>query len=651
MKVKRCNQSSKVTAADSDRRRRVSVPRAILRCLLLASLLMLLAGCSEITVISHDLTGTWKDTEGYMVSFDGASKMSESLYGSPLQYQMKGDDLVYSWPDGFIRSTPVSFSLDGTVQFHINGKDRTFRKSKEVIPFFQGGVDTIAKSETMLGKYSLLSNLGMTSTLRLFDNQRFSFMYAPTSADVDWSVSSDYVTLGLYADGGAENYLYLYSDNGSTCQVMRQSPEGDYLALLSLGGNLSSVQKTFSSPTDWRGYSIIGTLYDEQSNITFEFRDDSTAIKYLPDGSPITYAYYVDTEGLITLGCTEGVINKDYLWLDAERGMVYRVVYSKDSWTNYMAQLSLQTKQLLSSEPLGESISPSKILDMDRIVERGSKDVYLLCDVDVEYSPMFVYSISHDVNQAMTDFQNVQLQQTQLQSFNSTAQNLQENRNRRKEEFLANMSELAKQRAEEEERKKEVYVPVGGDTNSPSYSGYYSNITGENGRYTNSTVTPMQRPNADIDRPSGYIPENWQDDEERLKNAGPVQSNFGSSEPVPEESPRSVVDIMAEAGSVVQPINPPATSESVTIRYICNCRSCHQDSFPVAHGSTLLGLCDGDTWTSGSTIAIQEDNNLVIRLTDAKGDVPSNRIDVYIADHATVAELASGVKTVNRVSG
>lgn len=605
--------------------------------LLLLIPLYLLSGCKMSTVLSHDITGTWRDASGYTVRFAENGEFTESIYGVPLKYKLEDTALVYTWPDGYMRSTRVAFGIDGSIEFNINNSTRRFYSNNDVIQYFQSSPSKIEQGDILRDRYVLKGSSRVKSEIELYDSMRYRMTYR-----IEEDTEEVGQIIGLYADSGQGNYLYLYYEDGEKCDRFKESESGTYLATYPMQGSLFSVEKDFASPTVWRGYRITAQASDIVTGIQYEFNQDGTMLKYLPDGSRVNYSYFLDTEGLITLNCTDGILPKDIMWVDINAGIIYRVVYERSGWANYLADL---TRKTVGTE---ETINGVSVIDAGSIVPSSSDEVYLLCSPVLLEGKLIDLLAEQDIEKAIDECMILEQQTISIQELASRNAYLTEERQRKRAEFPEKMGELAKQRQEEEERKKQIVVPVtpSPGTGTSYYSGYYSEFNGEQGTYTPAIGSNVQGGITEVEEGTSSV----------TPPIGPITANFGDSDPVTEDEEPSVPNLSAVEqgalqGSVVQPIAPEPSDAEGYVQYICNCRSCHRDDFPVPHGTTMIAFGDASIWSAGSTYAIEESNPLIIRVVDGSGQTNGSQLNVYIADHALISSLQSGTKTIRRVSG
>lgn len=490
------------------------------------------------------------------------------------------------------------------------------------------------------------------------------------SVSAEDDLMADSVQLGMYANAGMGDNLYLYTDNATSCEVFRQSPHGTYVALYPFNGEVATVADSYANPVEQRGYCISGSFTDGATRTTYVFAVDNTMVKTLQTGDQIHYGYFLDNEGLITLTCLDGLTDKDFMWFDKETGGVYRMVFERDSWTEYLrimadnAQVQTLSAQsdtsLLSTE---DSLGDGSV--EDRIVEDADGLVHLPCQPKMFASKLYKMAMQGDVQVQAEDLNACRAQQAELEYARMTQADIESRRRAEVELFLSQMARItAQNKAAEEARKAEEEAErlrnqqnygLGG------WSGYYTNISGgqEQGTYfpiggTTGSGTPTAPTGTFTVRPTEDIPH------EQMPTYGQsAQSNFGTvaskpSVPVePEPEPAVQPEPEAEKPVDQKPVFGTGTasvaqlSGKAKVQWVCNCDECHNKDYPIARGATMLCLVDTSVWAPGVTLRIG-DGLYSARTVDSQGMTSGSDIMVFSTDHDWIKSQSNGTFTVTQ---
>lgn len=580
------------------------------------SLLSCLTGCSK----DAELVGIWEDDSGYSIEFDSNGTFVESDYGKTLQYTYSNGDLVYTWPDGYTRTTVVTF-LDGKgLSLKINGQDRTFYPSKTKVRSSGWQAEQLTGNMDLASKFVLQTSLPVQSELRLLANKSYSLSWGKELPS-DWTLAGENVQLGMYADCGAGEALILYAPDVSCCDLLIESPEGTYLGAMSLTGSLYNVQADFASPVDWRGYTMSGTLEEASSGIKYVFSEDNSMRKIASDGTELSYAYFIDREGLVNLYCIDGFLDTDYMWLDVEGKTLYRLAFKRDSWTDYMYTIAKADK--LSDSTEGENVAPETAKYTAQDAEQITGDGISLSSLLAEKGDLVsvIYSAISDIeyDEFRTDYLSVSAQTENLAGSLEEQRLLEEQRQEQKDKFLAQMAGLAEERKQKEQEAADLF---GMEMEALGY------------KYDDVTDTWYIPGSVDY-YPDGYTPD-AENPNAGASSSGDIPSNFGGST-TPEETP-------IVPGSI-------SNYSSATVTFACNCLLCRTEHTPLAEGEDNIVLADTSVWPEGAELLIGSSDNIDVTVADGKGVVKGKNLVVYSTDHAWINAQHDGIYTVREVKG
>lgn len=635
-------QKASNSKQNKEKEGRVSEMKRLLSVVLGTVLLLLcLSSCTK----GQTIVGQWQDDSGYHLQFYEDGTFKEDVYGIPLNYTYDGSKITYSWADGYMRYTDIS-SDNGKLSFRINGKDRVFSPSKSSPAGEMWSPEEIDSSISMAGKFMLLSNAGVNSELRLFAGNLFSLSWsAEGSQNESWKTPSDTCVLGKYADRGAGESLVLFTadDMGSVqYEQLTESANGNYVAAMPLSGTITAVDEDWSSPVHWRGYTIDGIIGDHSSMLNYHFSRDNTVVKELSDGVTLNYAYFIDKDGLVTLSCLDGFLETDTMWFDVTTRTMYRMVYERDSWVDYMYAIALADK-MTTIEGDGSTVDSSHILDEDLLMPNMTDSYDLPGSRGSVLDSFYILLSETDESKSMADYNYIQDSQTTLANELLTKEEQEAQRQKDKEEFLAEMGVLAEQKriadAETERLFKEQMMAEGYVYDSETDTWYIpgSSSSGEFGEYN-----PWENPDSSVSLPSGgsSIQPGAQLPDGTVIGSSTSFGGGGSSSQPPEEDPDE------------EPVEKPADATVATVKFICNCNTCHTDDYPVLRGASNMALIDPLEWTPGWVVMLGDKRNSPqVTLVDSKGSVIGNVIEAYFADHNWVEAQSDGTYTVLRVVG
>lgn len=362
-------------------------------CLLL---LGSLSGCHS----EHDLTGVWTDVDdSYSVTFKDNGLYKESTYNLWLQYAEKEGQLLYNDPSGDLVCTVPDWTFRGNLKLYIGGKYREFQRTESAFTGFPWDKEVDYDLNATTDHYVLKSALGVDSQFFIAEDASYSLVF---SAETDGGEYVENRLNGKLATSRDAQTMVLYYDGGESADIVRFSPERLYVGVMPLdvdGVLKCTVDYSNLSLKQERGYLLDGTVLLPESGVSYTFTPDSKCVKNLQGSGSIEYSYYTDMEGLITLGSTEGVLESDYLLYDAEGGQVYRLVYSRDSWYDFVTGLGaspLSATSSASDDAKYVAVPASNIAEAiaAHYIPRGNPQYSFIPELDAEYVSLGIKVLS-----------------------------------------------------------------------------------------------------------------------------------------------------------------------------------------------------------------------------------------------------------------
>ena len=582
-------------------------------------LLSTLVACQQ----TARLNGVWVDDTGYYIEFDD-STYRESKYGLDLPYEFSSGQLVYYWADGEPRTTDVT--LDGdTLKLSINDSLRTFRKTNKSPKMYEWSSEEVSRDYDIIGSYNLISKNTSASSITLFRGNHISIAggtFDENSGDI--RIASEDVVIGKYAPDTESSDLYVYTsatgENSQElyCSTFKYFSEGDYIAAGVLNGTADNINTHKNvDPSAW-SYTLSGSFIDDASGLTYTFNTDNTVIKSDSYGMLLNYAYYVDSNGLVSLSCLDGSLDTDFLFLDTSKGKLYRMVYQRDTWVDYIHELSASGVTYSSTgEIQKESLLDScfSIVDKDKIVGADVKYI-IVTNTTIEMPIMSLLNrmLELDKDGFQKDISSVQDQEVLLNLQQESKEQLEAEREKAKDEFLQKMKELAiqKELLEEnaaEDNKYQYDASSGNGFYDPNV-GYYEYIDGSDSEYV---IHP---------RPSQVI-----------------------------ETPTQQIEEDQENGVIVNPDND-GTTQDIQINFVCNCQECRIDNSIVNKDNTDIVLADPNTYTPGDFIVIEIGSETkTVKVVDSNGTITGRSLSYWSTDHDWVTNQKSGLYKVTQAVG
>lgn len=299
------------------------------RLLYIVSLLVLLSGCS----LSRNLEGLWEDSASGYKMYISEGAITDSVYKLPVKYSLADNRVQYTTYAGDIVYTGLRWEGSNTVSGYFGGQCRQMQRvdSGDIEDVMQENVTPCSAPVTT---YERISAVG-PQRVDLSDAYTFS---------VD---ATDSPVSGIYAStfDGSAVVLYYFDEAGLlTTEVLLSSPGSRELygyVLAHDGGLIVTPKYSNVATLDPSGYSLDGIVQYADASVTFTFTPDGKCVARSSNAYQVVYNYSISATGLVTLSDEDGISGVcDYMFLDAERGELYRVVLKTSSWNDYVQQLT-----------------------------------------------------------------------------------------------------------------------------------------------------------------------------------------------------------------------------------------------------------------------------------------------------------------------
>lgn len=566
------------------------------------------------------LVGTWYNEEGYYISFKDDGTYIESYFGIRLPYEVMGNTLVYYWIDGYLRAIEIDKLTKTSLNVKMGSESFLFKHSDSE-PFVRTWEEVeILEDNSHIGCYSLVSDMGEEAQINLFDNYCLSI----TQGDVqDIRKASDSVVLGVYTPNPFTDEIVVFTRNedstedglGIASATLRKFSNDNYLASQKLDKVFCKVYENSSIKEVDTTYQLDGAYRDTANGVTYTFKSDHSLVKSTDDGISISYAYFVDNEGLITAACYDGVIENDYFFLNVTTGDVYRAVYQRETWSDFVQSLNSGSNSI---SPLAKCFmvhNKNGIVDssVNYDIKMGENSVSELNILEDKLS-------SSDKDNLIKEMSIIQEQDAELQQ-QITSQKLKEERMQaEKEERLAELEEMARQRKEEELKKQEEL----------------------NQLYRASSAYGFYEPGV------GYYEFTGDSSDEYI-----IHHDTESTPAIPEVSTSTPnpTAILPTGSEIVRP-DLDGKSIKMHIEFYCNCVSCRSNNDMVPENATDVVLADPTILTPGDYIIVNLNEEVkTVQVLDSKGLVTGNVLMYYSTDHEWFSKHGNGQFEITQTVG
>lgn len=594
----------------------VSIPLALL-------LMLALSSCGS----SKSVVGIWQDVdEEYCVIFSEDGTYTDSEFNLPFQYTVDASQITYYTPAGDLVCSEPQWTMRGHLRVYIGGNYRELKQVKAASNMYNWGQQDKFRTRKSKDSYSVKTALNIESELFINDSGEYLFRTTPRAED------NFIETQGLVAVSNDSRDFILYSNKGGVVDIMRASPYGMYLGALPMmnDGNLySEIEYSNQSLGTQRGYLLDGVVALLDSGISYTFTTDSKCRKSLPTGETIPYNYCVSTEGLIALMSTDGILSTDYMYYDVEQGCIYRLVYQRDSWYDYVSQLS------------------SPVKEETRVVKDWSVPSSLASPADrtktipVSYDPALIpqYQSIGQIEVAHSSWSIQQVQQY--------LQQLQHDETLRKEYEAAKESEqerIRRQMQSEDREREKVQAIMDARVQAEIAGGVVSPV------FPDVSDTPSYNESVDdlswLDSILASLDSQPSYDQDANSSSPVVNTDDNVSSETPETAtPTPPPSIDEESSGTSVPQFDPA----FTVDFVCTCVNCYVQALPVELNANDVLLVDATVIEPGTCLSLEGYGMVVAR---ASGGYTSGQTAVcYSNIHNAVSRFSSGTYNVYQVVG
>lgn len=590
-----------------------------LAVLALSSLALILSGCQA----DHDLQGHWVEKNGdYAVTFSEDGTYTDNLTGVPLEYLETSDGLTYFTLSGDMCYDTPSWDMMGTLHLYIGGKDRELKASTSEKDHSFPSQKSLMSGRVVSERYTLKSALPISSQLFLMEDNSFAYHLLLDGAEAgDWRTEGYAGVRGLAEKTVDGRRIALYYNDGESVDVLRISPYGAYMATfpLSNDGELL-VEKDYHNVSLGveSGYVLDGTVFDESNSTFYTFTTDSICTKTAQGGGEVLYNYYVDTEGLITLGPVEGSFGEDYLYYDAKENRVYRLVYQRDSWYDFITAVGADSTQSSPEEGHGARVSSLNPLEHLAVpyAENSKPEWQELGDVDFAYTLDCVRLIDEFREQLKVD---------------------EELRRKHEAELLSAQLRFLKREQERAKEQARVKAEMDARVEAEIASGIQPTKPGDELSWLEELIKQLEQSN-------GY--------DQDVSTTSPVVDTEKPGQTTPSFS------APPETATPTEPIDPsnkesePAVSQFAPefhIDFVCTCVNCYVSTLPVELNADNVLLVDAAVIAPGTLVSVEGYGMVTVR---ASGGSTSGQTAVcYSNSHNAVTRFSSGTYNVYQVVG
>lgn len=538
----------------------------------------------------------------------------DSDYSLLLSYTPQEGNILYYAPAGDSYYAPVQWLRGGKVSLFIGGKQRELSPVESTKGMYDWLAEKSFEVKSATEHYTLQSPLDIEADLYL--DSDYSFQYS-------FGVSAPIVGKAAMTHDGKT--LVLYHSEGTSADVWRMSSGSLYAGAspMKADGELVATKSYHNTHLGQEsGYVLDGTVYLDEGAVYFTFTEDSRCVKSVQGGASIEYSYYVDTDGLITLGASGGATHDDYLYYDAEYNCIYRLVFKRDTWFDFVADLGAQLTDSMGNTE-GANVSCT-----------GSPKVDPYSELAVAYPTenSILYEGLSGIDSSYTEETAEELQEL-------WAKIAADDKARQEYELslLSEREQLFKRAQALEEAQAQLKALMDARVQVEIESGKVTKPT------TNKDDTWLDQILSSIENQGGY--------DQGASSSGPVV-NIGGEGEVPE--PSNAPDPAAPT----EP-NPPNSGEPETttpeynpvfhVDFVCTCVNCYTQSLPVELNADNVLLVDASIIVPGTLVNLEGFG--VVTACESGGITSGQTAVCYSKSHNAVIRFSSGTYNVYPVVG
>lgn len=260
--------------------------------------------------------GVWADDSGFSIRFLPDGTYIDSVNAIRCPYKLGDGQVTFLTVDGTETLTTLTKNYGQRVSVLFGGVEHTMRPQ----------VDTSVQS-------TLHQCIDVFKLKQAFESQQSFTLYSDGTFDLiedgEISISGTVVYHG-------PNQIDLM-DGVSGEAVLTLTRVGEYY----VAGELVTGFDTESVRVNAVGDSTIkleGYADYFETGASYEFSANNTAVLLTSTGQEIPMIYSVDAEGLVTLVDIAGTHQRDYLFYSKEWDKLYRYVFARDTWKDYLVE-------------------------------------------------------------------------------------------------------------------------------------------------------------------------------------------------------------------------------------------------------------------------------------------------------------------------
>lgn len=271
-------------------------------------------------------SGIWVDVDDptYMLEFNADGTYRESIFNMDRPYKVSPDgETLTIYTVGY---DPVISKLyrnfGGHMILEVNGALREMRRADDKTSY---KYNNTKPSGSPVAVYNLLASFDEKVSLSLFSLNIFEL-----------ETGDDLIT-GKFYEKDKDELLLFYEDGlNQICDRLVYWDNGWALGDLESTLDVSVVK---DNALTVGGYSLSGLVTDVDSDVLYSFSNNGVCSRSDAAGNTVEFLYDVDVSGLITLVDKTNTGVECWLWYDSSAGVVYRYVFSRDSWSEYLTSI------------------------------------------------------------------------------------------------------------------------------------------------------------------------------------------------------------------------------------------------------------------------------------------------------------------------
>lgn len=273
--------------------------------------------------------GVWKDVDSdYYVVFDNVtSTYRETTYNMSRPYDVYGDSVILTGVDGQQAACQLGRNFGSKVLLMLNGEEHLMVPVDEAPKLNPWNVEP--KAVDCIAVYSSKLSMSAPQLLRIYKDHSYVFK----NIDLDIDLQGKYVV-------GSDGTLLLFSDEDTVAEALKPWELGYAMGVLETNITATTLK---ANVIDNRGLSLHGYVRIPEAGVTYDFQDDNIVTRTLSSGESVQMLYFVDNTGLVTMADMVGGNVKDYMWYDQVSSTMYRYVFERDDWFDFVGKVGIMT--------------------------------------------------------------------------------------------------------------------------------------------------------------------------------------------------------------------------------------------------------------------------------------------------------------------